>query len=83
MILYAYRFLYNFYGLISVSASVGVKMSSLARTLVKISATCRAMPFAEFEFYGNFHIHTLMPNIHILSIFLFGVRPHWDEELKV
>lgn len=72
MILYAYRFSYNFYGLISVSASVDVKMSSSAQILVKktrISATCRAMPFAEFEFYGNFHIHTLMPNIHILSIF--------------
>lgn len=59
MILYAYRFLYNFYGLISVSGWVICRRENFFMWRCKISATCLCW------------IH-ICQNIHILSIFGVG-----------
>lgn len=59
MISYAYRFLYNFYGLISVSGFVDVKISSLGG--------CK-------DICNMLMLISHMPNIHILSIFCLSIR---------
>lgn len=73
MILYAYRFLYNFYGLILVSGFVDVKIS----THVKI---CK-MPCRFGLLREDFNIRSCQ--IFIFYRFFSEVEPQSDEKLKV